>query len=279
MCAWWWVMSPAANCYHTEIMCSDEKQHPWSVDTQHEQSSEPGFTSVLSATEENTRNLTLNDGFNICIQRNPEIAPDVFESPETWRWILGDDEESQKIWFSGRWLSDGHDYSWKQIKHFDQNKLLGFQLKIPFFLAQFSSFSLHRKCIFFSPTVLLGGKNPKTVQHISAPSSSQNPIWYWIIKETSTLGKKQSETVFLWKNTLSSQHTHTHTHTHTHRWTLHLKEFPNVLWSGALMQKVAPVDLVLLPSCCPPSGSVSSVQSRGGRYLLHKLTQSTQFPF
>lgn len=30
-------MSPAANCYHTEIMCNDEKQHPCSVDAQHEQ--------------------------------------------------------------------------------------------------------------------------------------------------------------------------------------------------------------------------------------------------
>lgn len=62
-----------------------------------------GFTSGLSATEENTRNLTLNDGFNICIQRNSEIAPDVFESPETWRLILRDDEEPQEILFSGRW--------------------------------------------------------------------------------------------------------------------------------------------------------------------------------
>lgn len=161
MCAWWWVMSPAANCYHTEIMCNDEKQHPCSVDAQHEQSSELGFTSSLSATEENTRNLTLNDGFNICIQRNSEIAPDVFESPETWRLILRDDEEPQEILFSGRWLSecssDGRDFSWKQIKHFNQNKLSGFQLKIPFFSSVFILFS-PQKMEFFSPTVLLGGK-------------------------------------------------------------------------------------------------------------------------
>lgn len=116
------------------------------------------------------------------------------------------------------------------------------------------------------PDSAFRGKAPRSV--ISAAPSSQNPIWLWIIKAIGTLGEKQNKFSLLFEKTFFFQ-------AYTHRWTLHLKEFPNVLWSEALMQKVAPVDL-LLRSFCPPSGSLSWVQQR---YLYIRKYTALSSPF
>lgn len=88
-------------------------------------------------------------------------------------------------------------------------------------------------------------KDPNNMCPSSIRLLLQDPIWHWIIKATGTLGETLREFWLLFGKPLPLKQALTHT------WTLHLKDFLNVLFSRALMQKVAPVDLVLLRPVCP----------------------------